>query len=93
MKHTKTQENEEAVKPTGDWYLRLTNNMDFSFYAGRPDQHPFETIPEFDRGDAWCIDAGGREDLPFPVDPTEDSFVLIPKTDVVDVYFKAYRNG
>lgn len=80
--------------PTGgDWHVKLTNGMDLEFYSGQRDQHPFETIPEFDRGDAWSIDALGRTDLPFPVDPTEDSFVLIPKTDVVDVYFKAYGNG
>jgi hypothetical protein len=79
--------------PTGDWHIKLSNGLDLAFWSGSPDRHPFESEPLFDRGDAWSIDACGREDLPFPVDPAEDSFVLIPKTDVVNVYFKAYNHG
>jgi len=75
------------LNPTGYWHLRLANGMTHEFYAGTPEQHPFETIPEFDRGDNWSIDAVFRTDLPYPVDPTEDSFVLIPKKDVIEVYF------
>lgn len=79
-----------AQKATGYWWLRLVNGITHEFYAGIPDRKPFDIIPEFDCGDAWSVDACHRNDLPYPLDPTDDSFVLIPKADVVEVFFKPF---
>lgn len=79
-----------AKKPVGCWWLRLANGMTLQFYEGTPDQHPFDTVPEFDHGDTWSVDAGYGQDLPYPEDPSDNSFMLIPKRDVVEVYFQAF---
>ena len=80
-----------AQKVTGSWWLRLANGITHEIHLGTPDGKPFDIIPEFDYGDAWSIDAGSRSDLHYPLDPTDDSFVLIPKKDVVEVFFKPYK--
>jgi hypothetical protein len=46
-------------------------------------ENPLEVIPEFDQGDYWEIDFQSDK---YKTSPNDDSFVLIPKIDVIDVW-------
>lgn len=75
--------------PTGVWYIQLENGDEHEFYHGCEDENPLETVDEFDVGDNWSMDIpelqGER-----PEDPEDNSFVLIPKDAVADVFFRPY---
>lgn len=66
---------------------------DMRFYHGRENENPLETIPEFSRGKYWSIDNSSSEDLIdiYREDPEDDSFVLMPKKDVIRLWFVSYN--
>lgn len=69
------------------WFLKLKSGLIHSFYCGIS-VNPLELIPDFNQGECWCIDAHDDEVLfdKYQRDPTDDSFVLIPKSDVLEVF-------
>jgi hypothetical protein len=75
----------------GSWFMLLRDGRKLGFYRDHVKKimvSPFERIKDFDRGDCWCIDMCGEENIGYPIDPEDDSFCLIPKSDVVQVYFE-----
>jgi hypothetical protein len=82
------------MRSTGIWHIKTNKINDYKFYHGNADSNPFNTIKAFDKGDNWCIDAGGYSSSLKEVYKTyseDDSFVLIPKSDVLDVWFVSYQ--
>ena len=75
------------------WYLRTVSGVSHAFSQQGIDKDrvsPLETIPDFVFQEQYCIDAGGNEELfkQYPVFPEDDSFVLIPKGEIKDVWWE-----
>lgn len=75
--------------PTGNWYVRLTDGNAYPFYHGIGVENPLEERDWFDRNDEWSLDIPELRDR-YPADPEDNSFVLVPKEDVEDVFFDRY---
>lgn len=78
----------------GCWYMLLKNGMRFGFYHdGDAETSPLLRIKDFDCGDCWEIDADADEKSrsKFETSEDDDSFVKIPKAEVVKVYFQRYE--
>jgi len=82
----------------GLWYMQTKDVSEIRFYSYK-NRNPLTEIPEFDRGKYWCIDghdmSGEYDDLSEiyqqDLDGPDDSFVLIPKKDVLRVWFVSYK--
>jgi hypothetical protein len=69
------------------WYAELSDGRVFHFYTSDGD-NPLETVPDFDRGEDWCFDGGGVPESPLiRTDPTDDSYVLVKKSEVRRVFW------
>jgi hypothetical protein len=75
--------------------LSTADVPDIPFYHGIRGNNPLTNIPDFDKGNYWSIDADGDDELKdfFEEDPDDDSFILIPKSDVLNVWFVSYDDG
>lgn len=63
----------------------------FHFYRSKQNKvSPLHLIPDFDEGNYYSIDACGRDFLEgrFLPDNKDDSFVLIPKSEIKKVFVK-----
>ena len=78
----------------GQWCMKLKNGMEFGFYDDDiSDVSPLDRIKGFDQGEYWEIDGGAYSKLfkTYATSQEDDSFVLIPKAEVLDVYFEKYQ--
>ena len=65
------------------WCIKTKDYDRIPFYLSDNKVNPLEKIPEFDKGDYWEIDFQSDK---YKTSPNDDSFVLIPKKDVIDVW-------
>jgi hypothetical protein len=65
------------------WCIKTKDYDRIPFYLSDKKVNPLETIPEFDKGVYWEIDFQSDK---YKTSPNDASFVLIPKTDVIDVW-------
>ncbi len=80
-----------VTKTTGKWFLKTKDGEIYDFYHDHEENiSPLERIDDFDRGDFWSIDIMDENEK-YNKDPEDDSFYLIPKDDIVDVWFEKYR--
>lgn len=69
------------------WYIELKDGRQFCFYTTRDkEKNPLLEIEEFDQGENWSLDLLSDLEDEYPLDPEDDSFVLIPKNHVVRVF-------
>lgn len=82
------------MKANGIWYLSTTKVKSHKFYHSHSDLgNPLDNEPLFTKGDFIRIDAGGQESKLrnyYKEDKDDDSFVLIPKHEVTNVWFVSY---
>jgi hypothetical protein len=91
----KTISKSQNMKPTGTWHIKTNKVDNHIFYHGYPDINPFYSINGFDQEDNWLIDSGSIESplkKVYDIYPDDDSFVLIPKDEVIKVWFTPYKN-
>ena len=70
------------------WYMKTKDFDEFPFYYGeKGDGNPLENVSDFDNGDSWIVDCSRIDDF-YPTFPEDDSFALIPKNDVLKVWFE-----
>ncbi len=78
------------IKTTGIWFLKTKDGEKYAFYHDHEENiSPLERIEDFDRGNCWSIDLI-PENEKYEKDPEDDSFYLIPKEDVTEVWFEKY---
>jgi hypothetical protein len=65
------------------WCIKTKDYERIPFYLSDTKKNPLEVIPEFDQGDYWEIDFQSDK---YKTSPNDDSFVLIPKSDVIGVW-------
>ena len=69
------------------WYVELKDGRQFCFYHSKSNEiSPFVEVEEFDQGDHWSLDLANDLEGEYPLDPEDDSFVLVPKDHVVRVF-------
>ncbi len=93
MKYIKEYNQVTSMRPNGIWHLSTDKIEDFPFYHGYSDKNPLQPSTVFDRGDYWIIDAGSEDSKIreyYKEDPEDDSFVLIPKSEVTKCWFVYY---
>lgn len=78
------------IKTTGIWFLETKDGEKYAFYHDyEEDTSPLERIDDFDRGNCWSIDLVSETEK-YERDPEDNSFHLIPKEDIVNVWFEKY---
>lgn len=78
------------IKTTGKWFLKTKDDQVVAFYHDHEENiSPLERISEFDEGKFWSIDPV-PELSGYDRNPEENSFFLVPKIDVVEVWFERY---
>jgi len=74
------------------WFFQTKDLTKVGCYHSDDDANPLETIEDFDRGDAYSMDCREAVDARYPLDPEDDSFVLIPKADILRVWCEPFDN-
>jgi hypothetical protein len=72
-----------------DCFLETKEGIKHCFYSTTDkNEDVLNSIPEFNQGDYWSVDAGNNDEIQktYKTDPTDNSFVLIPKTSVIKVW-------
>jgi hypothetical protein len=80
---------ERENKKLYTWYIKTNDIKKFPFYLYHKNSNPLYDISDFDKGDNWSIDGGGDNTILknyYPEDPEDDSFYLIPKDEILDVW-------
>ena len=67
------------------WCIKTKDYERIPFYSSDKKVNPLERISEFDQGDYWEIDFQSDK---YKTSTNDDSFVLIPKKDVIDVWYE-----
>jgi hypothetical protein len=67
------------------WYIKTKDYDRIPFYLSDTMDNPLESIPGFNKGDYWEIDFKSDK---YKKSQNDDSFVLIPKSDVIDVWME-----
>lgn len=67
------------------WCLKTKDYDRIPFYLSDKQTNPLEEISEFDKGDCWEIDFQSDK---YKTSPNDNSFVLIPKSDVIKVWYE-----
>ena len=65
------------------WCIKTKDYERIPFYLSDSKVNPLETMPEFDQCDYWEIDFQSDK---YKTSPNDNSFVLIPKSDVINVW-------
>ena len=69
------------------WYMRTKDFNEISFYRDHQNEiNPLYSISDFDGGDYWIIDCLDQTNGFYPEFPEDDSFCMIPKKDVINVW-------
>ena len=84
MKYIKTF---EQSKVNFLWCMKTKDFDRISFYFDVQNiKSPLETNPDFDGGGFWIVDCSDTTEDFYPEYPDDDSFVMIPKKDVIEVW-------
>lgn len=70
------------------WYIKTKEFDRIPFYLSDSTINPLEEIEEFDKGDYWEVDCRIDTGDFYKESPYDNSFVLIPKSDVIDVWYE-----
>jgi hypothetical protein len=65
------------------WCIKTKDYDRIPFYLSDKKENPLEKISEFNQGDYWEIDFQSDK---YKTSTNDDSFVLIPKKDVINVW-------
>lgn len=68
------------------WYIKTTEFSKLLFYYTDDNVNPLQSDDLFSSGDCWSLDCAYETNGFYPEDPEENSFVLIPKKDVIHVW-------
>ena len=68
------------------WYMETKKFPRLLFYHSLKNSNPLETVEDFDRGGNYSVDCLAQVKTAYPIDPEDNCFVLIPKTEVVRVW-------
>jgi len=97
MKNLKTFENFETQNDDYiryGWHIRTKDVDDYEFYFSDFEIFSIEDLEkaidgEFNHGDYFSVDGGGDDSELFDIyeeDPDDNSFVLIPKSDIIRIW-------
>ena len=70
------------------WYIKTKKLDRIPFYLSNSTINPMKKIEEFDKGDYWEVDCRIDTGNIYKESPYDNSFVLIPKKDVIDVWYE-----
>ena len=75
-------------KLTYTWYIKTKDFDKIPFYLTDSKINPMEEIEEFNKKDYWEVDCRIDTGNFYKESPYDNSFVLIPKKDVIDVWYE-----
>ena len=84
----------ESNNKTYKWFIKTKDFDKIPFFYSNTTNNPMNEIEGFDRGSHWCIDFGSNIEVAefYQIDPDDDSFVLIPKDEVIDIWCEETSN-
>lgn len=79
---------------TYKWFIKTKDFDKIPFFYSNTTNNPMNEIEGFDRGNHWCIDFGNNIEVAefYEIDPEDDSFILIPKDEVIDIWCEETSN-